>query len=122
LAAGGGKKENRKKVKINVAKFKERVMVYSTSEGNSSPSDNETKDTTMTNIEAQKAGVQGFKDGRKCAPALNNKFIAEACASETSTIELLKAYIHGWTVAHLASEAIDAAFPSVSELSRILAA
>jgi hypothetical protein len=73
----------------------------------------------MTIIQAEKEGVQAYNDGRQMAPALNAKFIVEACKSDVSTAKLLKAYIHGWTIASLADNALTSQTPSIGELERI---
>lgn len=74
----------------------------------------------MDVMQAKKAGVAAQREGRGRAPALNQQFIREACASPVSTAELLGAYIHGWTVAMLAADAQHAQTPSVQELAAIL--
>jgi hypothetical protein len=58
---------------------------------------------SMDTNQARKAGVDAFKNGRPCAPALNQAFLVAACASDTDTSDLLSAYLNGWTVANLAS-------------------
>lgn len=73
----------------------------------------------MDVMQAKKAGVAAHREGRGRAPALNQQFIREACASPVSTAELLAAYIHGWTVAMLAVGAQDALTPSLQELATI---
>jgi hypothetical protein len=75
----------------------------------------------MTNTEARKEGVRAHKAGRPAAPALNQKFIAEACGSATDTLSLLESYNWGYTIAHLAEDEMDLTMPSVIELARILA-
>ena len=86
------------------------------------PVTNTNHQTKMTTIQAEQAGVKAFNDGRQMAPALNQAFLVAACKSETSTTELLTAYIHGWTIAHLAKDAPIPTMPSVKELERIIAA
>ena len=44
---------------------------------------------------SEKAGVAAQREGRDRAPALNQQFLREACASPVSTAELLDAYTHG---------------------------
>lgn len=76
----------------------------------------------MDEMQAKKDGVKACKAGKPNAPALNLKFIAAACASVMSTVKLLDAYQHGWTVAMLAESATDKNMPSVQELAEIEAA
>jgi hypothetical protein len=75
----------------------------------------------MTTNQAERAGVQAFNNGRKMAPAVNGPFLVAACGSETDTMDLFDAYIHGWTIAMLADGAPIPTMPSVSELARIMA-
>jgi hypothetical protein len=75
----------------------------------------------MTTNQAEQAGVKAFNNGRKMAPAVNGPFIVAACGSETDTMDLFDAYIHGWTIAMLADGAPIPTMPSVSELARIMA-
>ncbi len=75
----------------------------------------------MTAEEAKKAGAMAFTQGRPAAPALNQTFIAAACASSQDTAELLAAYGNGWTIAHLASDAPYPDMPSVVEFNRLMA-
>lgn len=72
--------------------------------------------------QARKAGAEAFKNGRAMAPALNQAFLVAACESDVATTELLVAYVNGWTVAHLACNAIDAGMPSIKTLAEIEAA
>ena len=69
--------------------------------------------------DAKLAGKNAFESGRSSAPALNQKFIVEACAQkETPLIDLLAAYICGWTIANLAENALDGA-PSLAAYEKI---
>jgi hypothetical protein len=76
--------------------------------------------------QATKAGADAFAAGLGRAPALNQKFTADACAAAREAggglVDLLGAYLHGWTVAMLADNAPLADMPSVIELRTILAA
>ena len=75
----------------------------------------------MTTTEAKKEGIKAFNDGKSCAPALNNRFLV--IASKTGNlVNLMKAYIDGWTIANLADGAIDNNMPSVRKLAEIEAA
>lgn len=79
----------------------------------------------MTTDDAKKAGVTAFGDGRQCAPALNQKFLAAACSSDVETVALLDAYIEGWSVANLAAKATESGFhgaPSIATLRSITSA
>ena len=76
----------------------------------------------MTTKTASKEGVTAYNEGRHQAPALNNKFIAAACKSDSDLNELLDAYLNGWTIAHLANNTEDDTMPSVIKLKAILAA
>jgi hypothetical protein len=73
----------------------------------------------MTIREAKKAGVKAFREGRPCGAFFNEKFLKAAIASTMETVRLLGAYNEGWTVAHLASVALDDNFPSVKALAQI---
>ncbi len=75
----------------------------------------------MTVCDAQKAGLQAFKNGLGRAPALNKGFTAAACASGTKLVDLLDAYLHGWTIGMLAENATPD-IPSAQERARIEAA
>ena len=79
------------------------------------------KDTvkSMTVAKANQEGVKAFNKGKESAPALNNRFIKEACDSDTDLNELLEAYTHGWHIANLASNCTDLTMPSLIELDRI---
>ena len=74
----------------------------------------------MTTNEAQKAGIVAYMAGKPLAPALNRSFIVPACKSGRFC-EIAKAYINGWTVAHLAAGATPE-MPSSRRLMEILAA
>ena len=76
----------------------------------------------MTVSQAKKEGAKARKEGKPQAPALNQAFICSACASKVSTVTLLQAYLHGWSVAMLAEGATDPNMPSVRELAQIEAA
>jgi hypothetical protein len=72
--------------------------------------------------EAKKAGVKAFNEGRQVAPALNQAFLFDACASSVDTAELLAAYTKGWTVAKLAAAATAVGMtgaPSIAALANI---
>lgn len=71
----------------------------------------------MSIIEAEKYGVAAKLAGKQSAPALNRDFLEKACATGNS-LKLMAAYIHGWTVCHLA-EGMPSDAPSVLELKRI---
>jgi hypothetical protein len=73
----------------------------------------------MTRDEAMLAGLNGFKDGRGVAPALNWKFIEAACKAKQNTAKLLEAYITGWTIGHLSQNCTDPNMPSVKERARL---
>ena len=73
----------------------------------------------MTIHEAEQAGVDSFRSGRPMAPALNNDLIQAICETPKAIIPLLDAYIHGWTIAHLAEGMTDEDLPSKQELKRI---
>ena len=73
----------------------------------------------MQIIEAKRAGIKAYQEGRKSAPALNNAFIRAACESETDTANLLAAYSSGWHIANLAHNALPGA-PSLTEYTKII--
>lgn len=73
----------------------------------------------MTVTEAQKQGVQAYRDGLGKAPALNGAFTKAACASGRFT-KMAEAYLYGWTIAMLADGAPEGT-PSVGVLAQILA-
>lgn len=73
----------------------------------------------MNATQARKAGAEAFKSGRPAAPALNQSFLIAACSSDADTNELMSAYANGWTIAHLASGALDSEMPSVKALAEI---
>ncbi|TXT20258.1 MAG: hypothetical protein FD134_2943 [Gallionellaceae bacterium] len=70
--------------------------------------------------QARKIGAQAFLDGLPVVPALNIGFIEAACASGTPTVDLLKAFNNGWTIAYLAKDSPDE-MPSVIEFKRLMA-
>jgi hypothetical protein len=80
----------------------------------------------VTIDEAKKAGAEAFIANLGRAPALNQRFTAEACTAARETggglVELLGAYGTGWTVAHLAADAPLPDMPSVIEFNRLMAA
>jgi hypothetical protein len=69
--------------------------------------------------QARKIGAQAFLDGLPVVPALNVGFVEAACASTTPTIDLLKAFNNGWTIAYLAKDS-PAEMPSVIEFNRLM--
>lgn len=73
----------------------------------------------MQIIQAQQSGVAAYRAGQGRAPALNQVFIAAACASATSTASLLQAYLYGWDIANLANGSGDPTMPSVITLAEI---
>lgn len=72
----------------------------------------------MEIIDAKKAGVQAYRDGRGRAPALNQKFIAAACGSG-QVLNMLDAYLYGYDIANLADGMSDLDMPSVKSLALI---
>jgi hypothetical protein len=73
------------------------------------------------NIEqAKRIGAQAHVDGRLRAPALNQAFLREAATSTSPLVDLLDAYIAGWTVAALAKDAPLDSMPSVAEFRRLM--
>ena len=80
----------------------------------------------MTIDEAKKAGAMAFVDGLGRPPALNQEFVANACAAAREAggglADLLGAYGTGWTVAHLAADAPLTDMPSVIEFNRLMSA
>jgi hypothetical protein len=68
--------------------------------------------------QARKAGAQAFQGGRDRAPALNQEFIRQACATG-NVAALLDAYTEGWDIARLAQDAPLPDMPSVRRLREI---
>lgn len=77
---------------------------------------------SMTEAQAKKEGVKAQQAGKPNAPALNQAFLAAACASPIDTALLLDAYLRGWSVGMLADKTNDSSMPSVRELAAIQAA
>lgn len=71
--------------------------------------------------EAKMAGVEAFRAGKGRAPALNPGFTVRALEAG-NLLNLMDAYLHGWTIASLAHDAPLPTMPSVIELARIEAA
>ena len=76
----------------------------------------------MNIAQAKKAGAVAFQQGRSSAAAQNGAFCIEAAASDVKYVELLRAYLRGWTIAHLADKAPIPTMPSVIELANIMEA
>lgn len=74
----------------------------------------------MTESQAKQEGVAAYRAGYSRAPALNQGFVTAACATG-KTVQMMDAYMHGWTIASLA-DGMPADFPSVRELKKIEAA
>ena len=71
--------------------------------------------------QAKQQGAAAFKAGKGRAPALNQSFLTAASASG-KLMEMMDAYMHGWTIAMLADGVLDNTMPSVVELAEIEAA
>ncbi|ATG93122.1 hypothetical protein CQB05_02890 [Paracidovorax citrulli] len=71
--------------------------------------------------EAKMAGVEAFRAGKGRAPALNPGFVTRAIEAG-NLLNLMDAYLHGWTIASLAHDAPLPTMPSVVELAQIEAA
>lgn len=59
--------------------------------------------------EATLRGREAFKAGRKCVPALDPGFTAEACAGggDAATVaDLLGAWLRGWTLENVAAPVV----------------
>lgn len=76
----------------------------------------------MTEEQAAKEGAKAQQAGKPNAPALNQAFLAAACASSIKTALLLDAYLRGWSVGMLATNTKDPSMPSVQALAAIQAA
>lgn len=72
----------------------------------------------MTSREATMSGIQAFNNGLKAAPALNKAFIAKAI-TQADFCDLMRDYVHGWTLANLAKDSPDD-MPSVKRLKAFL--
>ena len=75
----------------------------------------------MNTAKAKQHGASAYKAGEGREPALNQEFTKAACdaSSMREVINLLDAYMHGWTIAMLADGATDETMPSVRELAEI---
>jgi hypothetical protein len=72
----------------------------------------------MNAKQAKQAGVAAYQAGKGRAPALNQAFLREACATG-DLCTMMDCYSNGWTIAHLADGASDD-MPSVQTLREIL--
>jgi hypothetical protein len=70
--------------------------------------------------QAKKEGAKAYLNGKKSAPALNQEFLIAACKSELDTAELLAAYIYGWDIANLATNAPIPTMPSIRIFNDIM--